>query len=170
MVETGNLLWDTAHNAPAYDLTVDGIHTYHVTAGDESVLVHNNSRCDPELVAELEANGVRHTPANIQRIGRNGDGDIIFLETGNETSGLAHILQDDRVANFADRGVAREDIADLVFEAATEGADLGQARAPNAPGRNPPRTFEIEFRGVLQRVDVTVSTNGFIVQANLTPS
>ena len=40
-VEAGTLLWDTAHVAPAFDLTIDEIHAYHVTAGDESVLVHN---------------------------------------------------------------------------------------------------------------------------------
>ena len=39
------MLWDTAHVAPAFDLTIDGIHTYHVTAGGESVLVHNNTPC-----------------------------------------------------------------------------------------------------------------------------
>ena len=43
-VEAGTLLWDTAHVAPAFDLTIDEIHTYHVTAGDESVLVHNQNR------------------------------------------------------------------------------------------------------------------------------
>ena len=41
-VEAGTLLWETAHVAPAFDLTIDEIHTYHVTAGDEHVLVHNN--------------------------------------------------------------------------------------------------------------------------------
>ena len=41
MVEAGTLLWGTAHVAPAFDLTIDEIHTYHVTAGDQSVLVHN---------------------------------------------------------------------------------------------------------------------------------
>ena len=41
-VEAGTLLWDTAHVAPAFDLTIDEIHTYHVTAGAEDVLVHNN--------------------------------------------------------------------------------------------------------------------------------
>ena len=41
-VEAGTLLWDTAHVAPAFDLTIAEIHTYHVTAGDEEVLVHNN--------------------------------------------------------------------------------------------------------------------------------
>ena len=40
-VEAGNLLWDTAHHAAAYDLTIDQIHTYHITAGDKHVLVHN---------------------------------------------------------------------------------------------------------------------------------
>ena len=40
-VEAGTLLWETAHVAPAFDLTIAEIHTYHVTAGDESVLVHN---------------------------------------------------------------------------------------------------------------------------------
>ncbi len=44
-VEAGNLLWDTAHDAPAFDLTIDGIHTYHVTASHEQVLVHNNTPC-----------------------------------------------------------------------------------------------------------------------------
>ena len=28
MVEAGTLLWDTAHVAPAFDLTIDEIHTY----------------------------------------------------------------------------------------------------------------------------------------------
>ena len=48
-VEAGSLLWDTAHVAPAFDLTIDGIHAYHITAGDESVLVQNNNArgCDP---------------------------------------------------------------------------------------------------------------------------
>ena len=42
------MLWDTAHVAPAFDLTIDEIHAYHVTAGGESVLVHNNDGCDIE--------------------------------------------------------------------------------------------------------------------------
>ena len=48
-VEAGTLLWDTAHVPPAFDLTIDEIHAYHVTAGDESVLVHNNTRCIDQL-------------------------------------------------------------------------------------------------------------------------
>ena len=46
-VGAGTLLWDTAHVAPAFDLTIDEIHTYHVTAGDEHVLVHNRNCAEP---------------------------------------------------------------------------------------------------------------------------
>ena len=51
-VEAGTLLWETAHVAPAFDLTIDGIHTYHVTAGDESVLVHNQSCGETDFPAD----------------------------------------------------------------------------------------------------------------------
>ena len=40
-VEAGNLDWTTTHYAAAYDLTIDEIHTYFVSAGDQQVLVHN---------------------------------------------------------------------------------------------------------------------------------
>ena len=38
----------TAHDQRAYNLTVDGIHTFYVAAGDAAVLVHN---CGPQLIA-----------------------------------------------------------------------------------------------------------------------
>ena len=41
VVEAGNLDWSTAHDADAYDLTIEGVHTYFVGVGDENVLVHN---------------------------------------------------------------------------------------------------------------------------------
>ena len=52
VVEAGNLLWDTTHQAAAFDLTIDGIHTYHVTAGDQSVLAHNCSPQEADRVLE----------------------------------------------------------------------------------------------------------------------
>ena len=54
-VEAGTLLWDTADVAPAFDLTIDEIHTYHVTAGDGEVLVHNNNLRDCLSDAQEEA-------------------------------------------------------------------------------------------------------------------
>ena len=53
-VEAGTLLWDTAHVAPAFDLTIDEIHAYHVTAGDASVLVHNTGLRDCLDAAQVQ--------------------------------------------------------------------------------------------------------------------
>ena len=43
VVEAGNLDWSTTHYADAYDLTVEGVHSYFVSTGNEQVLVHNCS-------------------------------------------------------------------------------------------------------------------------------
>ncbi|XVV00208.1 hypothetical protein ACQPW3_22435 [Actinosynnema sp. CA-248983] len=40
------------HFEPVYDLTVEGVHTYHVAAGDQDVLVHN---CGDGTTARLES-------------------------------------------------------------------------------------------------------------------
>lgn len=44
-VRVEGLDWSTVHTAPAYDLTVAGLHTFYVAAGDENVLVHNSGDC-----------------------------------------------------------------------------------------------------------------------------
>lgn len=38
-----------------YDLTIDGLHTYYVVAGDTPVLVHNEDGCGPRLALGLES-------------------------------------------------------------------------------------------------------------------
>ncbi len=43
VIEAGTLDWNTVEAGEAYDLTVEGIHTYFVSTGDQEVLVHN---CD----------------------------------------------------------------------------------------------------------------------------
>ena len=37
--------WNSSHEASAYDLTIDGLHTYYVAVGHSDVLVHNAPRC-----------------------------------------------------------------------------------------------------------------------------
>ncbi|MBO4205835.1 polymorphic toxin-type HINT domain-containing protein [Micromonospora echinofusca] len=44
-VEVQGTLTDPAHVGRAYNLTVHGIHTYYVLAGENSVLVHNSNGC-----------------------------------------------------------------------------------------------------------------------------
>lgn len=49
-----------------HNLTVDGIHTYHVLAGARSVLVHNAGPCDPVLANGASLEGI--SPSEMRRI------------------------------------------------------------------------------------------------------
>ena len=55
-VEAGNLDWTTAHHADAYDLTVDGLHTYFVGTVIGRVLVHNCGLESLELALKQDGN------------------------------------------------------------------------------------------------------------------
>ena len=112
------------------------------------------------LVEELAAAGIKHDPANIVRIARDGSGRVVFLETGNSRAGLAHIVGE-HADDFAARGVTVNQIPGLVTDAASQGRIVGyQGTGTGRP------IYEIVFDGTTQRVAVTVGDNGFIVGAN----
>lgn len=112
-----------------------------------------------ELLKELAANGVKHDPDKVILIGKNGDGKIIFLESGNAKAGLQHVM--DHADQFADIGVPREKVGQFVFDAATTGKIVGyQGKGAGRP------IFEFLFEGQPYKVAVTVGNNGFIVGAN----
>jgi hypothetical protein len=113
------------------------------------------------LIDELRRDGVKFDENAIVRIGRDGSGKVIFLETGNARAGLEHILvrhEDD----FARRGIPKDKIADFVFDAATSGTKVGQQSATRA-GRD---VFETTWEGGTQRVAISIGDNGFIVGSN----
>lgn len=45
VVTVEGLDWATVHTSRAYDLTIDDLHTFYVSAGAEDVLVHNQNSC-----------------------------------------------------------------------------------------------------------------------------
>ncbi len=78
--------------AKAYTLTIDGIHTYYVLAGDTPVLVHNDGGDDfnqamNKALEWLEARGFR---AEKPTIGRFGDikGKPIGMQTADGKTGF----------------------------------------------------------------------------------
>jgi filamentous hemagglutinin len=113
---------------------------------------------DPKLLEEMSGNGVKFNPQDVLRAGRNADGNIVFLETGNSNAGLEHIVQA-HGKDFANIGVSEDQIPDLVIEAATRGKSIG------IQGRNRP-VYQVDFNGSSYNVAVTVGSNGFIVGAN----
>jgi uncharacterized protein YukE len=116
-------------------------------------------RTREELLEELAANGVKHDPDKVILIGKDGDGKIVFLESGNAKAGLQHVM--DHANQFADIGVPRAKVSQFVFEAATTGKIIGyQGKGTTRP------IYELMFEGRPYKVGVTVASNGFIVGAN----
>jgi hypothetical protein len=109
-----------------------------------------------ELIDELASNGVKHTPEDIVAIGRDPSGRVVFLETGSPSAGLQHILL--KKAQFAQRGVSEDQVADYVLSAVTKGKVVGMQRTRPI--------YEFQWNGATHRLAVTVGDNGFIVGAN----
>ena len=110
------------------------------------------------LIAELKQTGVKHTPEEILRIARLPNGKIGFLETGNASSGLQHILENHK-DEFAEKGIYEADVTDAVFLAVIQ-QTIVDYQKPNRP------IYQITFNGKTQLIAVTVGSNGYIVCAN----
>jgi filamentous hemagglutinin len=92
--------------------------------------------------------------------GRNVDGQVVFLETGNSRAGLQHII-DEHAEDFANVGIPESQISAVVMKAATEGRIVGyQGRGTGRP------IYEVTINGQAQRIAITIGGNGFIVGAN----
>lgn len=115
---------------------------------------------DSSLLTELSENGVKFTPENIVAAGRNSSGQVIFLETGTSKAGLQHIV-DAHAEDFANIGVSKAQIPEVVMQAATQGKLVGY----QGVGTGRP-IYEITINGQPQRIAVTTGNNGFIVGAN----
>jgi filamentous hemagglutinin len=115
---------------------------------------------NPAMLDELAANGVKFTPQNVIATGKNANGQVVFLETGNTKSGLAHIIEE-HGSQFAQMGISEAEIPSVVMKAVTEGKLIGyQGSGTGRP------IYEITINGQPQRIAVTVGSNGYIVGAN----
>ena len=112
------------------------------------------------LIRELRQNGVKHNPENIIRIVKLPNSTIVFLEIGDNESGLQHIIKE-HSQNFISQGILVEEIPDLIIITLTTGKFIGYQ------GRKKTRIiYEVVFKGKTYYIAVTVSSNGYIVGAN----
>jgi filamentous hemagglutinin len=126
---------------------------------------HPNNEQKKLLIAELKKAEIKHTLENIIRIGKNPSGKIIFLETGKggaRGSGLLHILENHR-EDFLNRGIAEEQIPDVIITAISEGIIIG------IQGKSR-MIYQVKIDEILQYISLEVSHNGYIVSANPTPT
>ena len=126
----------------------------------DSHLFSGTSGKGKELINEVIANGDKISPENVLMITRDPSGKIVWMESGNDRSGLTHIVNE-HGHEFNGKGISNNDIPNYVLEAVHQGNIVGTQGK-----RNPRTVYEFVYNGVTQRVAVQVSTNGYIVSAN----
>lgn len=126
-------------------------------ASDSAVARPRLSDAARELVNEVQRRGDKISPDQVVRIEKPSR--IVWLEEGNERAGLAHLLIDKRVADFARHGIGRDEIVDAVFTALTDGTPIG------ITGRDRV-VYLVTYQGHSVRIAISVGDNGFIVGAN----
>ena len=116
------------------------------------------------LIDEVVAKGDKISPDKVLMITRDPSGKIVWMEEGNSSSGLQHIV-DQHGKEFNGRGISNDNIPNYVLEAVYQGNVVGTQGK-----RTPPRTiYEFTYNGETQRIAVQVGSNGYIVSANLRP-
>lgn len=129
-----------------------------------SHLFTNTTGAGKELIAEVQRNGEKISPEKVVLITRAPNGKIVWLETGTPKSGLQHIIQE-HGPEFNNKGINNSEIPDFVLEAVYQGHVIG------TQGKRNPRTiYEFIYNGEKQHIAIQVSTNGYIVGANLRSS
>ncbi len=112
------------------------------------------------LIDEVISNGDKISPDKVVMITRDLNGRIVWLEEGNNNSGLQHIINE-HGREFNGRGISNENIPNYVLEAVYQGNIVGTQGK-----RNPRTVYEFVYNGVTQRIAVQVGSNGYIVGAN----
>lgn len=113
------------------------------------------------LIDEVVANGDKISPDKVLMITRDPSGKIVWMEEGNSSSGLQHIV-DRHGHEFNGKGISNDDIPNYVLEAVYQGNVVGTQGK-----RTPPRTiYEFTYNGKTQRIAVQIGSNGYIVSAN----
>ncbi|AHN29308.1 hemagglutinin/hemolysin-related protein [Snodgrassella alvi wkB2] len=113
-----------------------------------------------QYLEEMSKNGVKFSPENILKVEKLADGKIVFLEKGNSSAGLQHIVER-HASDFAKIGVSESQIPNVVIDTVSKGKIIGyQGKGTGRP------IYEITINGQKQRIAVTTGSNGFIVGAN----
>ena len=112
-----------------------------------------------QLIDDLVTGGTRITPENVVDI-RSINGRTVWLETGNSSAGLQHIVGK-HGPEFAQRGIMEAQIPDVIFTALQKNNVVGyQGRGTGRP------IYEFDYGGLTHQLAITVGDNGFIVGAN----
>jgi len=109
------------------------------------------------LMNELSNSGVKHNAADVTMVARTQNGQLVWLEKGNNNAGLTHIANR-HASDFAKKGVNVSQIPEYLREAVVSGRVVGT--------QNTRPIYEFVFNGQIHRAAIDIGSNGFIVGAN----
>lgn len=124
-----------------------------------SHLFINTLGAGKELISHVQTSGFKISSEDVILITRNPSGQIVWMEKGNDRSGLQHIINR-HGSEFYQIGISN--IPNFVLEAVYQGNIIGtQGR------RNPRAIYEVVYNGRKYHVAIQIGSNGYIVSANL---
>lgn len=121
-----------------------------------------------ELIADLEKSGKKFTKENIVFITKDGTGQTVWLETGNASAGLKHILDGNgrtpgHAVDFERAfGVTRDRISNYLEKVIRNGTVVSNTLIKKGPREGYERTYLYEGN---YYVITGIGTNGFIISA-----
>jgi hypothetical protein len=121
-------------------------------------LLDNGS--DPKLMQEAIDSGVKINPDNVVGITRDVNGQIVWLETGNNSAGLQHILR--HAPELEQLGITKEEIPNTLLNILNKEKPIGYVVGKAGTNRN---IYPIDVNGTTKYVGISVGSNGFIVGA-----
>ena len=127
-----------------------------------------NSLVDKNIVSEMEKNKVKFTPKDLIFTTKDKSGQIVFLEKGNSSAGLQHILDGNgNNAGHAEDfiraiGISREEIPNYLYKVITHGTIIKE-EVKTVGGKT---GYERDYYYNGKYFVVTgIGTNGFLVSA-----
>ncbi len=111
-----------------------------------------------ELFAQLEVNGIKFTREATQWICKTPSGNIIWLEIGNDSAGLQHIMLR-HSTEFSSWGLNSQEAVSTFIENAVKNG------TPNVIGTGD-SIYNVTVNGVTKQMEVITGSNGFIVTAH----
>lgn len=132
-------------------------------AGNSGLYKKTNGALKPEhLMEELKQKGVKFTEDDVLMVAKTQTDDLAWLEKGNETAGLKHIMNE-HGDQFLQKGITEESMPSFLKTAIENGRIVGH----QGKFHSQPRViYEVNYNGEMIKVAITISDNGYIVGAN----
>lgn len=116
----------------------------------------NRTEEEKELIRELVESGKKVSPENVVAIIRKEGSGIVWLETGDQKSGLEHIIKR-HAKDFEARGIKKEDIPKFIKKALKHGERIETKESKGGE--------EVILKLEGKQYKIVIASNGFIVTA-----